>query len=214
MGNRTKWAIDFYLKDLQLDNFDKYCEWLHNNELPETDTYCPDCKTQILHNSTLSVCICYNCFRVFTREEIIKLSPHSKNCEVCGKRIMWHSDVCGVCNDKQYRFGDFMKVRFRLIRDKMDNVIESIFHYKWSYYPYKYKERQLKEIKKLNRSLTRLSKLIKNIDVYFGKIKPVNKKGSERWERRCQNNIKFGIKILKKESQLIKLDKIKVKGSE
>ncbi|KKN18351.1 hypothetical protein LCGC14_0956710 [marine sediment metagenome] len=200
MGKRTECAVDFYLKELQLGKFDKYCEWLHNNELPTTDTFCPDCKSQIYDNSTLNIWICYGCFKTFTKKEIIKLNPHSRDCEICGKRIMWYADVCGICNNRQYIFGDFMKVKFKLINNKMDNLIESIFHYKWSYYPYKKKAEQLKEIKRLNRSLISLTKLIENVDIYFDKIKSKKeKKGYSRWERRCQNNIKFGIKILKKE---------------
>ena len=202
MGKRTDYIVDFYLKDLQLDKFDHYCKWLHNNELPERDTYCPDCKTLILHNRTLETWICYDCFRTFTKEEIINLDPNSKNCEYCGKKIMWHSEVCGICNNKRYQLGDLMKVKFKLIRNKMDNLIESLFHYKWSYYPYKYKKKQLKEIRKLNRSLTSLTKLIINVDFYFDKIKIKEKKGSMRWERKRVNNIKFGIKILKKEKEL------------
>jgi len=203
MGSRTKWKIDFYLKGLRLDNFDKHCEWLHNNELPETDTFCPDCNTQIYDNCTLSIWICCDCFRSFTKKEIIKLSPHSKNCEVCGKRIMWLAEVCDICNNRQYIFGDFMKVKFQLIQDKMDNLIESIFHYKWSYYPYRMKEEQLKEIKRLNRSLISLTKIIKNVDIYFDKIKSKKeKKGYSRWDKKRQNDIKYGIKILKKEREI------------
>jgi len=203
MGKRTKYSVDFYLENLQLGNFDKHCEWLHNNELPATDVYCPDCKTQVYSNCTMNTWICYTCFRTFTKEEIIGLDPNSKECELCKKKIMWWVDVCGVCKNKQYKIGDFMKGKLSFITNKMYRINESIFHYKWSFYEFKYKETQIKNINNLVRSLERFKKIIENIDVYSDKIKPTIKKGSKRWKIRQQNTIKFGIKVLKKEKRLI-----------
>ena len=202
--------INFYLKDLQLGNFKKHCEWLHNNELPETDTYCPDCNTLILDNNTLKTWICYNCFRTFTQVEIIELNPNSKHCLRCNKKIMWYAEYCGDCTNKNYKIGRHFIGKIRLIYTKMNNVREFTCNYKWDYYEYDCRERQLKEINKTINSLKSLKKSIKNVDSYYDRIKPIKEeKGFGRWERRKSNDIKFGIKILKKEKELIKIKKSK-----
>lgn len=204
MGSRTKWAIAFYIDDLQLDKFDKYCKWLHNNELPERDTFCSDCGEQIYKNYTMNTWICYNCYKTFKKEEIIDLNPHSKNCKHCEKKIMWFAEYCGDCRNKNYKIGKYFIEKIKLIYTKIDSVHEFLCNYKWAYYEYNYKERQLKEINKVITSLKSLKKSIKNVDSYYDKIKPINeKKGSVRWERKHNNNIKYNIKILKKEKEMI-----------
>ena len=111
MGDKFNWFKEFYFDEKRpiLNSLDNYLKWIHNNELPELDCFCPDCNGQIFSNLTISKDLCYNCFRFFTKEEIIEINPNSRNCVYCKKKIMWHSEVCGTCNDKQYQLAKIIK---------------------------------------------------------------------------------------------------------